>query len=137
TGDTRRSSGLRVNMNANGDIVYMHVWDNKYPTVMGMHISDFGISISTDDEEKAILSDVLLSVSPNPVSELLTIHVTDVRYHTGTAYIYDMQGKLMSQQKVSHGENLQVSLLNNGPYIMHYNPDVRPGYFLTAIFIKI
>ncbi|MFZ1703929.1 MAG: T9SS type A sorting domain-containing protein [Saprospiraceae bacterium] len=135
TGDTKRMSGFRVNMDEAGNIGFMMVWDNQYSTFMGFHISDFGINLSTDENEN-IKPSPLMILSPNPAIDRVHLDIKDQQYHRGMAYIYDKNGRLMFHQKTAHGEEIEVGKLPSGTYIVHYNPDNRPDYFLTAKLVK-
>ncbi|MFZ1704940.1 MAG: T9SS type A sorting domain-containing protein [Saprospiraceae bacterium] len=126
--------GLR--MNKKGDIVVVLQWENQYTAVMGMHISDFGINLNTEDNTTNIPVP-LMTLSPNPASDRMLLEITDEKYRSGIAGIYDVQGNLLMQQKVNHGEYVDVYSLKKGSYILHFNPDARKGYFLTSKFVKV
>jgi hypothetical protein len=49
TGFDERLTGIRPTMDEKGNMVFQCVWDNLYTTVFGMHISDFGISLSSEE----------------------------------------------------------------------------------------
>ncbi|MBK7523312.1 MAG: T9SS type A sorting domain-containing protein [Saprospiraceae bacterium] len=98
-------------------------------------ISDFGINLSSNDGEKPKPSP-LITLSPNPTSDEVVLHIKDVQYHEGTVLMYNMSGQKVAQQKISHGEKLDIRNLNSGQYIIQYNPDNRPGYYLTTNLVK-
>lgn len=135
TGNTRRMSGIRLSMNDSGDLVLMTKWDTLYTTVMGFHISDFGINLSSEDEN-FVDPTPLLTVSPNPASDDISLYITDEKYRQGIVQIYNLTGQTMLQQIISHGETLNVRDLAAGSYIVQFSPDSRPGYFLTTKLVK-
>ena len=135
TGDTTKMGIGGIDMNQNGDIVFSFQWEQQYSGMMGMHISDFGINLSSNDGEKPKPSP-LITLSPNPTSDEVVLHIKDVQYHEGTVLMYNMSGQKVAQQKISHGEKLDIRNLNSGQYIIQYNPDNRPGYYLTTNLVK-
>lgn len=135
TGETKRMSGFRVNMNDKGDIVMILIWDNTYSTVVGFHASDFGFSLSSAKDENFAPAP-LMTVSPNPASDDITMHITDEKCRQGTVRMYNVAGQNVVQQKISHGESLNIRDLPAGTYIVQFSPDSRPGYFLTTKLVK-
>lgn len=133
--DNFKITGIRMNMNDKGNIIIAGTWDKKAMAIMGFHISDFGINLSSEDEN--IVDPVpLMTVSPNPASDDVTIYITDEKYRQGTVRMYNVAGQNVVQQKISHGESLNVRDLPAGTYIVQFCPDSRPGYFLTTKLLK-
>ncbi|MFZ1705614.1 MAG: T9SS type A sorting domain-containing protein [Saprospiraceae bacterium] len=135
TGNTKRMTGYRINMKKSGYFVMFMVWDNIYTTACGFHISDFGINLSSEDQGLTP-SKPLITLTPNPAGDDVSIYITDHQYHKGTAYIYDVSGQLVQQKKVQHGDKMDVGSLAPGTYIVQYAPESRPGYFLTGKLVK-
>lgn len=135
TGSSTKLGIGGVEMNSKGDIIFSFQWEQKYAGMMGMHISDFGINLSSDDE-KTKSPIPLMTLSPNPALDASLLHITDEQYNTGTAYIYNLTGQKVLSQKITSGEILDTKALPTGQYIVQYAPDSRPGYFLTSKLVK-
>lgn len=133
--DNFKITGIRMNMNDKGNIILAGTWDKKAMAVMGFHISDFGINLSSEDEN-IVDPSPLMTVSPNPASDDVTLYITDEKYRQGTVRMYNLAGQNVVQQKISHGESLNIRDLPVGTYIVQFSPDSRPGYFLTTKLVK-
>ncbi|MFZ1703931.1 MAG: T9SS type A sorting domain-containing protein [Saprospiraceae bacterium] len=133
--DNFKISGIRLNMNDKGNIILAGIWDKKAMTVMGFHISDFGINLSSEDQGLTP-SKPLITLTPNPAGDDVSIYITDHQYHKGTTFIYDVSGQLVQQAKIRHGDKLEIRSLKPGTYIVQYAPESRPGYFLTGKLVK-
>jgi hypothetical protein len=135
TGSSTKLGIGGVAMNSNGDIVFSFQWEQKYAAMMGMHISDFGINLSSDDE-KAQNQIPLMTLSPNPASDDVALYITEEQYYHGTVYIYNLAGQIVFSQKITSGEIMDTRALPPGQYIVQYLPDSHPGYFLTTKLVK-
>lgn len=135
TGNQFRVGIGGIQMSTKGDIIFALKWDQEYSVIMGMHISDFGINLSSNDIN-TIVPTSLMTISPNPATIEITLHITDEKYHQGKVEIYTLTGEKVLQQKISHGETLDVHNLLPGTYIVQFSPDSRPGYFLTTKLVK-
>jgi hypothetical protein len=135
TGNTQKLGIGGIDMNEHGDIVFLFQWEGKYSGAMGLHISDFGINLSSADENISTPTP-LLTVSPNPASDNVTLDISDEKYQQGTVHIYTLTGEIVFKQKINHGEPFDIGFLHAGSYIIQYSPDNRPGYFLTTKLIR-
>lgn len=133
--EKNKLNGILPVMDESGNIIITCGWDRQGYVVIGFHISDFGIKLSSTEPNK-IKPLPLLSIFPNPSSNEVIFDISDNRFRTGTTYIYDVYGRLICQYKINDGDKMDVSNLISGKYIIHYQPDSRPEYFLTTKLIK-
>lgn len=128
-----RSSFFYVN--EKGDVI-MHVfWDRHYSSILGFHLSDLGIDFSSHSLDY-IQPVSLLSLSPNPATNEVRLNVSDDQYLQGTVYIFSMKGEMLFKQKILSGDLLDVSSFPPGSYMVQFNPESRPEYFLTTKLVK-
>lgn len=135
TGNEFRVGIGSIQMSTLGDIIFALKWDQEYSVIMGMHISDFGINLSSEDIKENIPAP-LITLFPNPASDNVVLHIMDENYRQGKVQVYNLSGNLVLQQKITHGETLDVCSLPAGTYIVQYSPDSRPGYFLTTKLVR-
>ena len=135
TGNQLRWGLGGINMNQSGDIILSGQWDQKYAVVMGMHISDFDLQVSTTEVDP-IEPKSLMTIVPNPTHNYFKISCSDHSFDTGTVYIRDIQGRNYYSNRCAVGDMIDIQHLPPGMYIVHFNPDQRPGYYLTSKLIK-
>lgn len=135
TGFDERLTGIRPTMDEKGNMVFQCVWDNLYTTVFGMHISDFGINLSSEDTDFTPPKPLLM-VSPNPAADHIVLSVKDETYTKGVVSIRDIDGRTILSQSCQIGEQIDVHHLPSGTYIVMFNPESRPEYFLTTKLVK-
>jgi len=136
TGSDFRVQVGGIKMNLNGDIIFSLKWDQDYSVIMGMHISDFGIKLSSDDNSLEI-PNLLFKVSPNPTSDHITLAVSNENFSKGVVSIKDLAGKIVYSDTYLVGEKIDIQNLGSGIYIVHFSPESRPDYFLTTKLIKL
>jgi hypothetical protein len=135
TKDNKRMTGIRPSMDEDGNMVFQCIWDNLYTTVFGLHISDFGINLSSEDMDFTPPKP-LLTVSPNPAADHIVLSVKDETYTKGVVSIRDIDGKIVLSQSCQTGEQIDVHHVPSGTYIVLFNPESRPDYFLTTKLVK-
>lgn len=135
TGNTTRVGIGGISMSSAGDIIFAIKWDELYSVILGMHISDFGISLSSEDTDFTPPKP-LLTVSPNPAADHIILSVKDETYTKGVVSIHDIDGKIVLSQSCQTGEKIDVHHLPSGTYIVLFNPESRPEYFLTTKLVK-
>jgi hypothetical protein len=100
-----------------------------------MHISDFGISLSSENTN-ITPPKPLLVLSPNPATDQMVLTVQDASYAKGHLEIRDINGSIILSQSCMTGDKIDIQHISSGTYIVLFNPDSRPEYFLTTKFIK-
>jgi hypothetical protein len=135
TGNTTRVGIGGISMSPAGDIIFAIKWDELYSVILGMHISDFGINLSSEDTDFTPPKP-LLTVSPNPATDHIILSVKDETYTKGVVSIRDIDGRTILSQTCQTGEQIDVHHLPSGTYIVLFNPESRPEYFLTTKLVK-
>jgi hypothetical protein len=135
TGNTTRVGIGGISMSPAGDIIFAIKWDELYSVILGMHISDFSISLSSEDTDFTPPKP-LLTVSPNPAADHILLSVKDETYTKGVVSIRDIDGKIVLSQSCQTGEQIDVHHVPSGTYIVLFNPESRPDYFLTTKLVK-
>ena len=83
----------------------------------GTHM--FNINIDENVSTKDLIS-LNIAVHPNPVKELLYVKTNSLFSHTGTMEVYNLQGQLLLNQRITGiaQENIKTSNLNSGIYFL-------------------
>jgi hypothetical protein len=82
---------------------------------------EVGEPVSSTDEETSTWS-----LYPNPARELLEI-MTDVQPVNGNITVFDLQGRLVLQQRFAH--QLDITVLNPGTYLLKVTSDLHQATF--------
>jgi septum formation inhibitor-activating ATPase MinD len=78
--------------------------------------------LSTNVEEPLSVQKQMLSVYPNPVTNVLNIDITGTVQEEGTLIIFNFEGKPVLNRQVSHAGvlSLDISHLPKGLYLCRY-----------------
>ncbi len=76
---------------------------------------------------------IQLSVSPNPATDFVNIQLPETIAQPIRMSVFDIQGRLMSQQIVSHGQPINVGEFPTGMYTLKAMVDEK---FFTGKFVK-
>lgn len=89
--------------------------------------------VSTDDKYKLTLP---LAIAPNPVGEILTIRLPETADKTAFVSVFDLNGKLVLEQKAVPGTTMELNVKNweSGFYIAVFKTDSAVG---KARFMKM
>ncbi|GAB4487935.1 MAG: hypothetical protein OHK0019_03580 [Saprospiraceae bacterium] len=82
--------------------------------------------VSTDKLHKQTMS---LAITPNPVSETLTVRLPETTDKTALFSVFDLNGQLVSEQKIVPGTTLELNVKNwkSGFYIAVFKSDSAVG----------
>ncbi len=101
-------------ISATGD-AFIFIEDADWGVYMGNGVRD--LSTATEEEIKI---DGVLSINPNPVSDILRINVLDKSLAKGHVSLYTMQGQRIVDQSFDQTTDISTSHLLPGTYIVKY-----------------
>ncbi|MDG2450082.1 MAG: T9SS type A sorting domain-containing protein [Saprospiraceae bacterium] len=94
---------------------FIFIEDADWGVYMGNGVRD--LSTATEEEIKI---DGVLSINPNPVSDILRINVLDKSLAKGHVSLYTMQGQRIVDQSFDQTTDISTSHLLPGTYIVKY-----------------
>lgn len=102
-----------------GQVVYLTKFNRNVSFVEMEGVQQpYEISTVTGIEEPKGIS-ILLTAYPNPTSNNLTLHISDVTISDFSYQLYDMQGRLLQSKKITgHAVTIKMNTLSPAMYFM-------------------